>query len=124
MDSVMAFVQPAYEFVHAGFSDVKSQITALIIALVAAFVMKNWGRLWLTAVAAVVVHILVGILLPLVTGTGFRVQDLVPDFISVTFWANAFALWVGYVLVIAFFFFLKHNVFRMGRSSHAHGHAH
>jgi len=120
MDSVMAFVQPAYEFVHAGFSDVRSQVAALIIAAVAAFVMSSWGRLWATALAAVVVHILVGMLLPVLQGGAFTI----PDFIALAFWANALALYVGYVLVIAFFFFLKHNVFRMGRSSHAHGHAH
>ena len=118
MDSVMAFVQPAYEFVHAGFSDVRTQVAALIIAAVAAFIMNAWGRLWSMALAAVVVHLLVEMILPVLQGGRF----MIPDFIALGFWANALALYVGYVLVIAFFFFLKHNVFRMGRPSHAHAH--
>lgn len=125
MDSVMAFVTPAYNFVHAGFSDVKSQVAAVLIAIVAAILMKSWGRIWGAAIGAVVVHyILLVVLLPLLSGGSFRLQDLVPDFLSLQFLASLAALFVGYVLVIAFFFFLKHNVFRMGRPRHAHGHGH
>ncbi len=122
MDSVMAFVQPAYEFVHAGFSDVKSQVIAIVIAIVAAVLMKGWGRIWGAALVAVVAHLIIQALLPLVASSAFRLQDLVPDFVSLGFWANALALYVGYLLVIAFFFFLKHHVFRVGKGGHAHAH--
>ena len=109
MDQVIALVSPAYTFVHAAFADVKSQVSAVIIALLAALLMKAWGRIWAMTLAAVVVQILVRIFLPVLQGGKF----VIPDFLTMAFWANALALYIGLFLVIAFFFFIKRNILKL-----------
>lgn len=114
MESIMAFVRPAYNFVHEGFADVKSQVMALVIALLAAILMTAWGRLLFVALGATVVHILINAVMPMAQGGAFTM----PDVMAGTFWSATLGTYVGYLILIAIFFFLKHNVFRMGKSGH------
>ncbi len=114
MDSIMAFLRSAYEFVHAGFADVKSQVMALVIALLAAILMTSWGRLIFVAIGAAVVHVLIQAVLPLAQGGKLTI----PDIMAMPFWSMFGSLAVGYLILIAIFFFLKHNVFKMGHGSH------
>lgn len=111
MDSIMGFLTSAYEFVHAGFSDVKSQVMALVIALLAAILMTSWGRLIFTAIGAAIVHVLIGAVLPMAQGGALAF----PDIMGLPFWKGFAGLSVGYLIIIGVFFFLKHNVFKMGR---------
>jgi hypothetical protein len=116
MESIMAFVRPAYEFVHAGFADVKSQVMALVIALLAAILMTKWGRLLFVALGAAVIHTVIGAVLPMAQGGALAV----PDVMAGSFWGMFLGLYVGYLILIAIFFFLKHNVFRMGGGGGGH----
>ena len=110
MDSIMAFVRPAYEFVHAGFADVKSQVMGLVIALLAAILMTKWGRLLFVAIGAAVVHTVIIAVMPMAQGGKLAM----PDVMAGAFWGMFAGLFVGYAILIAIFFFLKHNVFKMG----------
>lgn len=110
MDSIMAFLRPAYEFVHAGFADVKSQVMALVIALLAAVLMTKWGRLIFVAIGAAFVHVAIKTFMPLAQGGA----PVMPDVLLPAFWSGFGGLAVGYLILIAIFFFLKHNVFKVG----------
>ena len=116
MDSIMAFVRPAYNFVHEGFADVKSQVMGLVIALLAAILMTAWGRLLFVALGATVVHILIQAVLPMASGGGFTM----PDIMAGAFWGQTLGTYVGYLILIAVFFFLKHNVFKVGGGKGGH----
>lgn len=109
MDQVKAILSPAYAFVHGAFADVKSQVVALVIALLAALVMKGWGRIWAMTLACVVVQLLIVMFLPVIQGGRF----VIPDFLTAAFWAHALGLYVGFLLVLAFFYFLKRNVLKL-----------
>jgi len=113
MDSIMALLHRAYDFVHAGFADVKSQVMALVIALLAAILMSSWGRWLFVTLGAAVVHVVIGAVMPLAQGGKFAM----PDVMAGTFWSMFLGLYVGYLILIAIFFFLKHNVFKMGGGS-------
>lgn len=110
MDSIMGFLRSAYEFVHAGFADVKSQVMALVIALLAAVLMTAWGRVIFVAIGAAVVHVLVQAVMPLAQGGKLTI----PDIMAMPFWSSFGGLAVGYLILISIFFFLKHNVFKVG----------
>lgn len=100
-----------------GFDGV-NQIMGLIIAAIAAFLMAGWRRLGAVAVAATLVHVLLTALLPVLDGAAFRL----PDLLSLAFWLTALALFLGYLIVIAVFFFLKTLVVGAsgGRKAAAH----
>jgi hypothetical protein len=96
----------AYDFIHGGFATVNAQVGLLIIALIAAFLMKEWKQLWTMALMAVIVQIVAMTVMPLFSHGKFAL----PDFITIGFWASFAALYIGFVIVIAAFFFVKKRV--------------
>ena len=115
MDKSMGAFGPIYNFIHGGFNDVRTNILAIVIALVVAFVMmKKWGSLIPMTILATVVHLLaVALALPLLTGKA----PTMPDLMSGGYWMTALSLAVGYLIMLIVLFFLKNNVFKMGGGS-------
>ena len=115
LDSIGALFNGLFSLAQGGFDGV-NQITGLIIALISAFLMPAWGRLGPTAVGATLVHIAVGVLRPVLDGGSFAL----PDILSGGFWLAALALFLGYAIVIAVFFFIKSLFTGAGHRRHAH----
>ena len=109
MDSIIGFFQQLWELAQAGFSGV-NQVTGILIALVAVLTMHNWRDLWRTAAGAAVIHVIVGAVLPMLNGGQFEL----PNVVSLTFWMTLLALFLGYAIVIALFFFVKSLFVRKG----------
>jgi hypothetical protein len=87
----------------SGFDGV-NQVTGLIIAAVFGFfLMGAWGGLWGSALGATLVHTLIDALRPMLDGGAF----LLPDLTEGGFWITRLALFLGYAIVIAVFFFIK-----------------
>ena len=72
-------------------------------AIIAALLMGGWRALASTAVGATLVHLIVQALVPVLNGGDFAL----PNILSVGFWMTALALFLGYAIVIAIFFFIK-----------------
>ena len=101
INDVLAFVREAFHEVNA--------IQGLIIALVAAFMMSAYRRIFVVAFGATIVHLLVDVLLPVVAhGAAFRLPDLVETY----YWRNAGLLFVGYFIVISVFYLIRSMLFR------------
>lgn len=109
MDQLMAFLGEAYALAQTGFEGV-NQVAGLIIALIAAVLMSGWRALWRMALGAAVVHVIIGTLLPVLQGGTFRL----PDVLAGSFWLMLLALFIGYAVVIALFFFVKRLLTRGG----------
>jgi hydrogenase-4 membrane subunit HyfE len=104
----MDIINQILEFMRAGFDQVNA-VQGLIIAAIAAFLLPSWNRLAMFVVGAAIVHVLVDVLLPVISqGAAFRL----PDFLEMPFWRDAAFLLVGYLIVIAVFFFLKKLLLR------------
>ena len=97
-------------YVHEGFSHVNA-IQGLIIALIAAYVMPRWGRLWFIAVGATVVHIVADMMLPVIVN---HAEFQLPPLVEQSYWHYVLALYLGYLVAIAFFFFIKKNIIKGG----------
>jgi hypothetical protein len=108
-----SYLSDAFEFVHRSFLTVDAQLGLLIIALIAAFMMKSWKQIWPMALLAVVVDIIVMALWPLVNHGGFHL----PDFFLLSFWLNVLALYIGFVIVIAVFYFLRTMLIKTAKAS-------
>jgi len=119
LDQLAALFSGLFALAQGGFDGV-NQVVGLIIALIAALMMPSWRSLWGTAVGAVIVDRLVVMLRPALDGG----QIALPDIMTVSFWMTAFALFLGYAIVIAIFFFLKTLLtgaaFRGNGRRHAH----
>ncbi|NEX94829.1 hypothetical protein [Caulobacter sp. 17J65-9] len=108
MDSVTPYLSDAYGFVQGGFNSVNSQILALVIALGAAVLMKEWKKIWVVALGATVIQILVAAIVPVLSGATFKL----PPLVTASFWMGAAATYIGLLIVIAVFFFVKKNVLK------------
>lgn len=117
LDQLGALFSGFLSLADSGFDGV-NQVLGLIIALVAALVMSHWRGIWATAAGATVVHVLIGMLRPVLDGAAFAL----PDILSVGFWMTALALFLGYVIVIGLFFFVKTVL--TGTAFRRHHHAH
>lgn len=102
LSEVRSLFQGLFAMAQGGFDGV-NQVVGLIIALIAALMMPSWRSLWGTAVGAVIVDRLVVMLRPALDGGSIAL----PDVMTQSFWMTAFALFLGYAIVIAIFFLLK-----------------
>ncbi|MBA3050869.1 MAG: hypothetical protein KKE42_01170 [Alphaproteobacteria bacterium] len=116
-DSIGAFLTGVFGLAQGGF-DTINQVTGLIIAVIATFMMPSWGRLWATSLGSALVFILVGLLRPLLDGGAF----VMPPLLTMTFWMTVLALFLGFAVVIAVMFFIK-SLFTGGGHGHRR-HAH
>jgi hypothetical protein len=99
------YLMQAYDFVHASFSSVNSQVGLLLVALVAAILMKSWKQLFPMAALAVLVDVAVMTLAPLLSrGHG---QFRLPDLLSPQTLLGFLALYIGFLIVIAIFYLIK-----------------
>ena len=117
IDSIGTFLSGLLGLAQGGFDGV-NQVTGLLIAVIAALLMTAWGRLWATALGAALVHVAIGVIRPMLDGGPL----VLPDLLTLTFWMGVLALFLGYAIVIAVFFFIK-SLFTGGlgrRRRHAH----
>ena len=117
LQQIWGLFQSVIALADSGFDGV-NQVVGLVIAAIAALVMTHWRGLWATALGATVAHLLVGMVKPLLDGGAL----VLPDILTGAFWIAGLALFLGYAIVIAIFFFIKSlltgSLFR--RQSHAH----
>ena len=90
-------------YLDTGFAQV-NVVQGLLIAIVAAFMMYSWGSVFVVAIGATVVHVLVDALLPVLNNSGeFRL----PPVVDGEYWKYLLALYLGYVVAISIFYVVK-----------------
>ena len=123
MEHVSVYLHDILDFFRDGFRDGFAHVNGalgLIIAVFAAYMMTEWKRIWAVALGAVVAHLIAVIMIPVLANE--RSFQLPPDLLELSYWKTAAALFLGYLVVIAVFFFVKTRLLPGG--SEAHGHAH
>ena len=110
-NSIMGFVQ-------AGFNDMRTNLMAIVIAfIISFFIMKKWGQLLIMSVAATLIHLLaLAFVKPLISGGDIAM----PPIMDKAYWMSALALFVGYLIMLIILFFLKNNVFKIGKGGGGH----
>lgn len=102
LDQIGQFLNGLFNLASAGFDGV-NQVMGLIIAVIAALMMVDWRSLGSTALGATLVHLMVVAVLPVLNGGDFAL----PAILTAGFWLTGLALFLGYAIVIAVFFFIK-----------------
>jgi len=119
MHDVTYYLHEILDFFDRGITDGFTNVNGalgIIIALVAAYMLHSWKRLWAVALGATVVHLVAEVMLPVLDNRGRFA--LPPDLLHQGYWRTAAALYLGYFVVIAVFFFLKRNVLPRAASAH------
>ncbi len=110
MAQYLHYFDDALAFFREGFTHVNATL-GLIIALFAAFRLVNWRGLWEIALAATLVHIVAVVLVPFVD---HNAPIRLPGIVDLTFWRDTAAIYMGYVIIIAAFFFIRTRLLRAG----------
>lgn len=109
----MEYVNQAIDALREGFGQINHP-QGLIIALIAALLMPAWRQWLVFAILATAVHLAVNYL-PAVLQNGS-----LPNFMEQSFWTAALGYFLGYIIIIGVFFFLKSLVSRRGAAAKAH----
>lgn len=107
----MELVDQAVAYLREGFANINNP-KGLLIALAATVFLGSWKQWLPLSFIAVVVHIAIEQLAPVLAGEGGAV--ILPDLTSEAFWTRALVLLLGYLVIIGIFFFVKRLVFKGG----------
>ena len=114
MAQLVHFLNEILDFFRAGFNHVNA-LLGLIIAIVCTVQLAHWKKLWEIAIAATLVHVIAEVLLPVID---HNAPLRLPPLLDVEFWQYVLALYLGYVVVIAVFFFVKTRLMKGGGGHH------
>jgi hypothetical protein len=119
MHEFQYYLNEIIDFLRTGFRDGFAHVNAvlgLIIALIAAYMLSSWKRLWAVALGATLVHLVAEVMLPVLDNR--EPFHLPPNLVDISYWRDAIALYLGYLIVIAVFFIIKTRVLPKGGGDH------
>jgi len=114
MVQIVHYLDEMLAFFREGFAHVNAFL-GLIIALFAAFQLSSWKKLWEYALAATLVHIVALVLIPVVD---HNAPLRLPPLVDAGFWRDTAAVYVGYVIIISVFFFVRTRLFKISGAAH------
>ena len=116
LDQVQEVIRAILEYFQSGFSSVNAA-QGLIIGAVAAYVMPQWRRLPVIVACAVIGHVALDVMLPVLAKSGsFRL----PPLLEVDYWRYLLQLYAGFLVVVSVFYLVKSLLVQGG--GHQHGH--
>jgi hypothetical protein len=116
MESVQALFDQFVALLREGFGEVNG-VKGILIGLAATIFMQSW-RQWLPlGLVAVLVHIAIDWITPVLQGGG---ELRLPNFLEEAFWAQAGVLFVGYLVIIGVFYFIKTLLLKKGGGGAKH----
>jgi len=114
MDTIFHLFNPVLDLFRTGFNQV-NVLLGLIIALIASFQLASWRKLWEMALAALAFHIVALTLAPSIDhGAPIRLPALLDPMV----WRNWLAIYVGYVILITVFYFLRTRLLKPAAAHH------
>jgi len=101
-------LEQVLSFAREGFAEVNA-VLGLLVAVIGALVMPKWARLPFVAVGAVVAHVVLETLAPVIAESGgFRL----PPLLEMHYLRYLAVLFIGYLIVIGILFAVKRVVVR------------
>ena len=116
MDTVTQSLNDLYyttaAYMESGFYKINA-VQGLLIAMVAAYLLPAWGKVFAMAAGATLAHLVLDVMLPVLANNA---AVRLPPIVDSEYWRYALALYVGYLLVITVFYVIKRQLI----SSHGH----
>ena len=108
----------AVQWLRDGFTNINHP-QGLLIALIATVFMQSWKQWLPITLVALVVDRVVQVLGPVLANRSGGAQVALPhNLMEQDYWTQAGVLYVGYLVVIGIFFFLKRMLFRGRAAAH------
>jgi hypothetical protein len=109
--TVQSYIDWIWEYFRVGFHDVNAGILGLLVAMVAAYFLSKWSRVFIIALGAVVFYLVAEVMIGVLgRNEPFRLPNLVDN----GAWQKMIALYAGFIIVISVFYVLKKMVLRGG----------
>ena len=105
----MEILDQAVAYLREGFANINNP-KGLLIALAAVLFMGAWKQWAPLALVALVIHVAIEQLQPVLSGGDGDVR--LPELMSEAFWTQALVLFLGYLVIIGIFYFVKSMIFR------------
>lgn len=113
MELIQQFIAAVNDYMQTGFYKVNA-VQGLLIAIVAAYFLPAWGRLFIYALGAVLAHVALDVMIPVL---GRNAPFKLPPLVDIEYWRYLLALYIGFLIIIPVFFLVKTLVLRGGHSS-------
>lgn len=110
MESGQQVLDAVLEYFRSGFYSVNG-VKGLLIAIFAAYYLHEWRRIFVVALSAVAVHVVLDVLIPVISQSA---RFELPPIVEVSYWQGLLRLYAGYLIVISVFFLIK-RLLRAGR---------
>lgn len=111
MHEIMYYLHVVIAFFREGFHEGFARVNALlglIVAIFAAYMMPAWKRIWAITLGAAVGYLVAAWALPILDNRApFRLPS---GLMELSYWRAALMLYLGFLVVITIFFFLKTRV--------------
>jgi len=111
------YVDQGVSFLRDGYNSVNNLPGALLVALAAAILMQSWKQLLPISLLATFVYLAIQTLAPVLTS---HAAFHLPQIMDTPFWRNAAVLFVGNLIIVSVFFFIKSLIFRRPAAKAAH----
>jgi membrane-bound metal-dependent hydrolase YbcI (DUF457 family) len=116
MEFVWQALAVVNDYMQTGFYKVNA-IQGLLIAIVAAYALPKWNRLFIVALGAVIAHVVLDVMLPVV---GRNAAFRLPPLVDIEYWRYLLALYIGFLIIIPVFFLVKIFILRSGGGGGGH----
>jgi hypothetical protein len=110
MEWIQQFFAAVNEYMQTGFYKVNA-VQGLLIAIVAAYLLPKWSRLFIIALGATVVHVIFDVMIPVL---GRNAAFRLPPLVDIEYWRYLLALYIGFLIIIPVFYLVKIFLFRGG----------
>ena len=114
MEWIQQFAAAVNDYMQTGFYKVNA-IQGLLIAIVAAYFLTKWNRLFVVALGATLMHIVFDVMIPVL---GRNAAFRLPPLVDIEYWRYVLALYIGFVIVIPVFYLVKLLILRGGGGGH------
>ena len=123
-DTIMTYIQPAIDFFMPGLATYAPDgaggvnwmslgIQMGVIELVLALLMREFGAILIFTVVAVIIHVIVDIVMPIVReGASFDLDIVIAQFSDTTYYLYLGAVAIGYLVAITLLSMIKGLIFR------------
>lgn len=110
MEYVQQVLSAINEYMQTGFYKVNA-IQGLLIAITAAYLMTKWSRIFVMALGATLAHVVLDVMIPVL---GRNAPFRLPPLVDVEYWRFLLALYIGFLIIIPIFYFIKVMLLRAG----------
>ena len=117
MADLQHLLDNAIQTLRGGFADINHP-QGLLIALVVTVFMQSWKQWLPIALLALVIDRIYAVVQPILANRGAGQVTLPHNLMQQDYWTTALELFVGYLIVIGIFFFIKRLIFRGGGKAH------